>query len=151
MKPQVNRVARDLAVEESLDAAIEIDEVIREVRQDSPAFSKLIAILIGSPPRELSTIKKDLLSDSRLTSLYYRAAASSGKAGASAEDLDRVLKLLLSAGSTGLAKISRDDLAYVRDFCLGLNQELVAEAFGRSPKSPFARMRSHRLTLLYGG
>jgi hypothetical protein len=94
MKSQVNRVARDIAVEQSLDAAIEIDGVLRRERQDSPAFTKLIESLAGAQTRELKSVKKELLSDSRLASLYYRAAAS-GKAGASVKDLDRVLKLLI--------------------------------------------------------
>jgi hypothetical protein len=34
----LNRAARDLAVEESLDAAIEIDEVINNKREDAPAL-----------------------------------------------------------------------------------------------------------------
>jgi hypothetical protein len=150
MKPQVNRVARDLAVEQSLDAALEIDEVIRHKRQDSPAFTKLIASLVGSPTRELNSVKKDLLSDSRLTSLYFRAASSPGKLNASVEDLDRVLGLLLSADTTNLTKLSKDDLSSVRDFCLALNQELVAEAFGRSPQPPFARLRQNKLASGYG-
>src|SRR5229473_1322973 len=79
MKPQVNRVARDLAVEQSLDAAIEIDEAIRGLRQASPAFERLIFTLVGSPANEFNVVKKELLSDSRLASLYYRAAKSSGQ------------------------------------------------------------------------
>jgi hypothetical protein len=149
MKPHVNRVARDLAVEQSLDAAIEIDGVLRRERQDSPAFTKLIESLVGTPARELKSVKKDLLSDSRLASLYYRAAAP-GKANASVEDLDRVLKLLLSADKTGLTKLSKNDLSSVRDFCLALNQELVAEAFGRSPQPSFARLRQNKLVLSHG-
>jgi hypothetical protein len=135
----VTRVARDLAVEQSLDAAIEIDEVIRGVRYDSPAFTNLIVTLIGAPGRELNTVKKELFNDSRLTSLYHRAAASSGKT--SVEDLDRVFEVLFSAGSTNLSKISKDELFLVRDFCLGLNQELVSEAFSRAPEPPLARTR----------
>jgi hypothetical protein len=120
MTPRVNRVARDLAVEQSLDAAIEIDEVIRGIREESPAFGKLISILIGSPANELNAVKKQLLNDSRLASLYYRAAKSSGKATSSVEDVDYVLGLLLSAGSTVLSKISKEDLSFVRDFCIRL-------------------------------
>ncbi len=137
MKPQVNRVARDLAVEQSLDAAIEIDEAIRGLRQASPAFERLIFTLVGSPANEFNVVKKELLSDSRLASLYYRAAKSSGKEAASAEDIDHVIELLLSAGTAGLSQISKDDLSFVRDFCVSLNEELVSEAFGRTPE-PYA-------------
>ena len=144
MKPQVNRLARDLAVEQSLDAAIEIDEVIRDVRGNSPAFEKLVTSFIGSPAGDFSAVKKDLLSDSRLASLYYRAAKSSGRAEGNADDMDHVLGLLLSAGSVNLSKISKDDLAIVRDFCVSLNQELVSEAFSRTPEPPLARSRQQR-------
>ncbi len=40
----LNRVARDLAVEQSLDAAIEINEVINHKRQDAPALLKLAIV-----------------------------------------------------------------------------------------------------------
>jgi hypothetical protein len=145
----VTRLTRDLAVEQSLDAAIEIDEIIRGVRQESPAFRDLILNLIGSSGRELNTLKKDLLNDSRLSSLYRRAAASSGKA--SAEDFDRVLELFFSAGSTGLSSLSEADLSLIRDFCLGLNRELVSEAYGRTPEPPLARARQRGLTAAYEG
>jgi hypothetical protein len=138
-------MARDLAVEQSLDAALEIDEVIRGVRTQAPAFERLISSLIGSPAHELNAVKKELLTDSRLTSLYYRAAKSPGKSTGSAEDLDLILELLVSIGSTDLSKISKDDLFRVRDFCIGLNQELVSEAFSRTPVPPLARTRQYRL------
>jgi hypothetical protein len=141
---------RDLAVEQSLDAAIEIDEVLRKKRRDAPAFSKLVASMVGSPTRRLKTVKKDLLSNSRLASLYYRAAASSKKASPSVGNLDAILKLLVSANAAGLSKLSKSDLSLVRDFCLALNEELVAEAFGRSPQPSFARLRQNRLTFGYG-
>jgi hypothetical protein len=147
MRPhQANRMVRDLAVEQSLDAAIEIDEVIRGVKQRSPAFQALVSSLVGSPVHEFNAVKKELLSDSRLTSLYYRAMGSSGKSTGSMRDLDQVLELLLSVSSADLSNISRDDLLLVRDFCLGLNQELVSEAFSRTPEPPLSKNRQQRLT-----
>lgn len=138
---------RDLAVEESLDAAIEIDEVIRGDRRDAPTFEKLIASLIGSPAREFNTAKKELLADSRLTSLCYRAAMSSNNPSGIADSLDRVLELLVSLGSADFSKSSKDELARVRDFCIGLNQELVAEAFTRVPEPPLSRNRQNKLAV----
>jgi hypothetical protein len=132
----VNRIARDLAVEQSLDAAIELDEVIRGVQQDAPALNRLILDLIGAQGGEPNKIKKDLFNDSRLASLYYRAAASSGQA--SAEELDHVLDILLLVGAAGIAQVSKDDLAFIRGFCLRLNQELVSEAYSRTPEPPLA-------------
>ena len=148
MKPQASRVARDLAVEQSLDAAIELDEVIKGIRDESPAFGRLVMNLIGSPTREVSVIKKDLFSDSRLASLYYRAAAaSSGKAAASAEDMDWVLDLLLSAGAARLSTIPQDNLSIVREFCINLNKELIGEAFARTPEPPMARTTQQKFAL----
>jgi hypothetical protein len=145
---RMNRVARDHAVEQSLDAAIEVDEIIRGARLDAPALKQLIFSLIGSPGKELNTIKKDLFNDSRLINLYYRAAASSGHA--SAEELDRVLDILFSAGVTDLAQMPKRDLAFIREFCLGLNQELVSEAFSRTPEPPLARSRQQKFSQTYG-
>lgn len=142
-----SRMARDLAVEQSLDAAIEIDEVIRGERSDAPTFAGLIASLIGSPTEELSVVKKALLADSRLTSLWYRAAGLSGRSKDFADNLDDVLQLLVSLGSADFSKISKDDLSRVRDFCIGLNQELVSEAFTRIPEPPLSRNRQHKLTV----
>src|SRR5581483_9777707 len=100
MKPyQSSRVARELAVEQSLDAAIEVDEVIRGTRTDAPTFAGLVLSLIGSPTQEFNAAKKELLADSRLTTLCYRAASSSGAPHSSAENLDRVLELLVAIGS----------------------------------------------------
>lgn len=150
MKPlHASRMARDLAVEKSLDAAIEIDEVIRKVRNNSPALESLISSLIGSSSREINAVKKELLSDSRLTSLYYRAARSPDSAAGSNEDLDHVLELLLSVGLEDLSKISKEELLRIRDFCIGLNQELVSEAFSRTPEPPLARARQSRLTPIH--
>jgi len=144
MKSRVNRIARDLAVEQSLDAAIEIEDVIRGARSDAPAFEKLIVNLIGSPAGDFGTLKRELLSDSRLASLYYRAASASRDLAA---NTDRVLGLLLSAGSVNLSQMSKNDLAMVRDFCVGLNQELVSEAFNRTPEPPLARARQRIFTI----
>ena len=130
MKPhQSSRVARELAVEQSLDAAIEVDEVIRGARTDAPTFAKLVLSLIGSPAQEFNAAKKELLADSRLTTLCYRAASSAGTPNGPAENLDRVLELLVSIGSKDFSSVSKDDLLRVRDFCIGLNQELVSEAY----------------------
>jgi hypothetical protein len=63
----------------------------------------------------------------------------------SAENLDRVLELLVSVGSTDFSCISKDDLLRVRDFCIGLNQELVSEAFTRTPEPPLSRNRQQKL------
>ena len=148
MKPhQSNRIARDLAVEQSLDAAIEIDEVIRGVRAQAPTFEDLISSLLGSSAHEFNAVKRELLADSRLTSLCYRAAKSSDKANDSAETLDHILELLVSIGSADFSKISRDDLFRVRDFCIGLNQELVSEAFVRTPEPSLSRSRQQKLVV----
>jgi hypothetical protein len=138
------RIARDLAVEQSLDAAIEIDEMIRGDRADAPAFEVLLASLIGSTGLEFNAAKKELLADSRLTSLCYRAAKLSSKLNV-AESFDRMFELLIAIRSANFSQISKDDLSRVRDFCIGLNQELVSEAFARIPDPPLSRSRQNKL------
>lgn len=141
----LNRVARDLAVEQSLDAAIEIDEVIQGKRSDSPALTDLVSSLMGSLGGAQAAVRNDLLSDSQFTSLYQRAASSSGRNYASAVELKDVVDLLLTINSGGLARFGKDQLSFVRAFCLGLNKVLVAEAFSRTPESPLSRARHQKL------
>jgi hypothetical protein len=139
----LNRVARDLAVEQSLDAAIEIDEVIQRKRTDAPALAKLILTLMGSLC-EPAAVKNILLSDSQLTSLYDGAARLSGRNYASAVELNDAVHLLWTINSLDLRHLKPEELSFVRDFCLGLNKELVAEAFSRTPEPPLSRSRHQK-------
>lgn len=70
----INRVARDLAVEQSLDAALELSEIICKKRQDAPALSVLARSLIGTQPEGGAPSHRELLSNSQLASLSFRAA-----------------------------------------------------------------------------
>jgi hypothetical protein len=140
-----SRVSRDRAVEQSLDAAMEVQEVMAGERTDSPALSELVTSLLGSHSGMTPT-KKDLLCDARFTSLYHRAASSGGLDYNTAVDLDGILELLFKVNSAGLNNFSKPNLEFIRDFCLGLNRELVAEAFGRTPEPPLARLRNQNLT-----
>jgi hypothetical protein len=143
-----SRVARDLAVEQSLDAAIEVDEVMHGKREDSPALSELVSLLIGSPAGVVPT-KRELLSDARYTSLYHRAAGTSDGEFGSVKDLDGILDLLFQVNSAGLNNFSKKNLKFVQEFCLGLNRELVSEAFSRVPEPAFARSRQQKLATSY--
>jgi len=144
----MNRATRDLAVEQSLDAAIEIDEVIRGRRKDSPNLKQLVTSLIGSD-RDAGSAKKELMKNSQFSSLYHRAAMSVDQDNRAANQED-VLSLLLAIDRVGLSQLSADQLAIVRKFCLGLNRELVSESFSRIPEPPLARSRSQKLSLAYG-
>jgi hypothetical protein len=135
----LNRVARDLAVEQSLDAAIEINEVINDKRQDAPALLKLASLLIGTESEGTAPSKRELLNDSQFASLSFRAAVSPGKDPASPQDLDLILDLLVRVIGAGLANFSRDDLTRIRDFCLGLNREFASEVASRIPEPVIAR------------
>jgi hypothetical protein len=137
----LNRFARDLAIEQSLDAAIEISDVITGKRSDSPALSGLIHTLMGADAQGVSPSKRDLLSDSQFTSISQRAAALSGRHYTSTNELSDILDLLLKVNSVGLTNFSADDLNFIRDFCLGLNQSFVSEAFSKTPEPPLARSR----------
>ncbi|NTF43893.1 hypothetical protein [Rhizobium rhizogenes] len=145
-----SRVSRDLAVEQSLDAAMEVQEVIEGARTDSPALQSLVGSLIGSNSGHVPS-KKDLLSDARFTSLYHRAASMEGREYASASELDEILELLFAVNSAGLHNFSSSNLLFVRDFCLGLNRELVGEAFGRTPEPAMARGRKQKLAFAHAG
>jgi hypothetical protein len=144
----MNRATRDLAVEQSLDAAIEIDQVIRGDRAEAPMLSNLVKSLIGSG-REPGPTKKDLLRDSQFSSLYYRAAMSAGSESAGSDE-NSVLNLLLLIDSAGLSHFSQEQLSIVRDFCLGLNRELVSESYNRTPEPPLSRSGQTKLALTNG-
>jgi hypothetical protein len=136
----LNRVARDLAVEQSLDAAIELDEVIQGKRSDAPALTELVSTLMGSIGGEQAAVKNVLLSDSQLMSLYHGATRLSGRN----YTLNDVVDLLWTINSVGLRHLKPEQLSFVRDFCLGLNKELVAEAFRRSPEPPLSSSRHQK-------
>jgi hypothetical protein len=140
----LNRFARDLAIEQSLDAAIEISDVITGKRSDSPALSVLVHTLMGADDQGVSPSKRDLLSDSQFASISQRAAALSGRLYTSANELSGILELLIQVNSVGLTKCSADDLNFIRDFCLGLNQSFVLEAFSRTPEPPLVRSRQQK-------
>lgn len=152
MKPgQASRMARDMAVEQSLDAAIEIDEVVRGLRGASPALESLILNLIGSGGHDLGAVKRELLNNSRLTSLYFNAAKFAQPVD-STDELDELLSLLLrSIAETNLSAFPKQGLLRIRDFCIGLNKELVSEAFGRNPMPPFATVQKNSLSLANAG
>jgi len=141
----LSRIARDLAVEQSLDAAIEIDEVIQRKRVEAPALIELVSNLVGSGTQHPHADKHELLSDSQFTSLYQRAARSPDREYKSAAELNDVVDLLISISTSGLSNLQQSELLFVRDFCLGLNRELVAEAFSRTPEPPLSRSRHQKL------
>jgi hypothetical protein len=143
----MNRTTRDLAVEQSLDAAIEIDEVIRGDRSDSPMLSRLVSSLIGTN-RDVGSAKKELLKDSQFSSLYHRATMSTG--GLEDNDENDVLNLLFMIDGVGLSQFTPKQLSIVRKFCLGLNQELVSESYNRTPEPPLARSRQQKFALANG-
>lgn len=144
----LNRVSRDLAVEQSLDAAIEINEVINHKRQDAPALLKLASLLVGTQSEGTARSKRELLNNSQFASLSYRAAVS-GKGPASPQVLDLILDLLMRAIGPGLAEFSQDDLTCIRDFCLGLNRELTSEVASRTPEPVLARSSKAGSMALY--
>jgi hypothetical protein len=145
----ISRATRDLAVEQSLDAAIEIDEIIRGERTDSPHLTKLVSSLIGTG-RDVGSARKELLKNSQFSSLYHRAAMLAGHEDDLSLDENDILSLLFLIDSAGLSQFSSDKLAIVRDFCLGLNRQLVSESYSRVPEPPMARSRHPRSALAYG-
>jgi len=144
----ISRATRDLAVEQSLDAAIEIDEIIRGERSDSPHLTQLVTSLIGTG-RDVGSARKELLANPQFSSLYHRASMLAGQEDRSPDEND-ILSLLFLIDKAGLSQFPPDKLAIVRDFCLGLNRELVSESYSRVPEPAMARSRHPRLALAYG-
>jgi hypothetical protein len=142
----MNRAARDLAVEQSLDAAIEIDEVIRGERDDAPHLRDLVESLIGTN-RDEGTAKRDLMKNSQFTRLYHRATVSADQGHVSQDD---ILNLLLAIHQLGVKQFKEEQLSIVRKFCLGLNRELVSESYSRVPEPPLSRSRNQKHTLQHG-
>lgn len=130
----LDRVARDLAVEQSLDAAIELSEVIENKRDDAPALFRLASSLIGTKAGGGLPSERDLLANSQLASLSFRASAINGKDPASLKAIDPILELLLEIAQAGPTKFSPENLGVIRDFCLGLNRALVLEVSDRIPE-----------------
>lgn len=144
----LSRAARDLAVEQSLDAAIEISELMGRKRTDAPALSKLALSLIGTVP-EATPSRRELLPNSQLASLSFRAAFSMGKQLVDAQDIDPILGLLVKITQVGLDKFSDEELLCIRNFCLGLNRELVSEVANRMPEPVIVRSSRMRAMSLY--
>jgi hypothetical protein len=142
----MSRTARDLAVEQSLDAALEIDEVIRGDRNDAPHLQDLVTSLIGTN-RDEGTAKRDLMKNTQFTRLYHRATTSAGQNNISQDD---ILNLLLAIHQLGVKQFNEEQLSIVRRFCLGLNRELVSESYNRAPEPPLARARGQKLTFQHG-
>ena len=143
----LNRMARDLAVELSLDAAIELDEVIRGKLESTTALFHLAETLTrdvkGNPAGE----------SSQTANLYRRAYAHvrSGQQQRPASDISDIVSKLVSVGKGTPLDADPEELQDLRDFCLGLNKELVSESYQRVPESPFTRTskKDARLADLY--
>ena len=146
----LNRLARNLAVEQSLDAAIELNEMIDAKRDDAPALSKLARLLTGTQPEEGAPSKRELLSSSQLASLSFRAAEAADSQPATARDLDTILDLFFRIANAGLKNFSEADLVFVRDFCLGLNRELVLEVANRTIEPAVVRSTKFEPMALHG-
>jgi hypothetical protein len=141
----LDRLARDRAVEQSLVAALEVNDVLRDKRKESPALVELISTLTGHRDLENPRLKRDLLADSQFASLSSRAATYSGKDFGSSSELDGILSLLIQASKVGLTSFSKDQLSFIRDFCVGLNSVFVEEISTRMSEPPLARARQPQL------
>jgi hypothetical protein len=133
----LSRISRDIAVEQSLDAALELTEYLQGIRQQSPALEKLTQILIGTQP-VAATVRNELLSNAQMANLSSRAISPS----ADSSDKDRLLdivELLAKVHSLGLNNFSNSQIEILREFCLGINRELVSEAYERVPSAAFSR------------
>jgi hypothetical protein len=131
----INRLAREHSVETSLDAALEIEQVIQGKLQDTPSLKKLVDMMLGTSD-EGSVTRKDLLGNPQVANLYRRASGSSEDA--QAVQIDRILTLFGNIYSVGVAKFEKSDLEFIRDFCLGVNRQLINESYSKLP-SPTVR------------
>jgi len=62
----LDRLARDRAIEQSLVAALEINDVLRGSREDAPGLVELVSALLGSEDPDNLPSKRELLADSHL-------------------------------------------------------------------------------------
>lgn len=136
----ISRIARDRAIEKSLDAALEIDEVLRKRATEAQSLTELSELLLGTADNHVLS-KRELLNSPQFASLYYRAARAGGIDNKADDHLERLLQLFAKVASIGLNKFNDSDLKFIRDFCLGLNAQLVNEAYGRIPLPSAARNR----------
>jgi hypothetical protein len=134
----MNRIARDRAIETSLDAAIELDEAIRKESSKAQSLIELSELLLGTSGNQVPS-KKELLNSPQFASLYYRAASKGVNDHQNHDHLDRLLKFFAKIATIGLDKFDEDDLIFIRNFCLGLNTQLVNEAYSRISMPSTAR------------
>jgi len=126
-------MARDRAVEQSLDAALELDELLRGGSSDSQALAGLVEILMGK------SSETHAAESSQTANLYRRASAHVRNVQQNTAAVSELVAKLLRFGKGEAKDTNPENLRDLRDFCLGINRELVAEAFRRVPESPFTR------------
>lgn len=137
----LSRLARDQSIEQSLDAAMEIEEVIAGRAKDAPSLKKLVQTLLGAPDNDGAQSRRHQFRNAQLVSLSQRAATASGRSFKSIEELHDMLSLLLRVSQIGLSAFEPEQLTFIRDFCLGLNRDFVAETYGRISRPAHDRTR----------
>jgi hypothetical protein len=124
----LSREDRDAAIEKSIDAAIQIEGLLKGLREDIPAFYELLEILFGSAEFSTQALETSL-TNSSTASLYRRAWVA-----ATQKPVERVAQLqahLIELLDVPKEPSARKQLENLRDFCVSLNAELVNEAFER--------------------
>jgi hypothetical protein len=126
----INRFARENCIEMSLDAAIELEQVLQKKKDDAPSLKTFTELMLGSKKTNQIS-KKDLLSNPQIANLYRRASGIAD--GKENEGVDKILTLFGKICEVGIKNFSAADLEFIRDFCLGVNRQLINESYGRIP------------------
>ncbi len=142
----LDRISRDLAVEQSLDAAIEVDGVLTGIRKGSSALAELLQTLTFDGPGGGGE-QHALMDNSQMAALYHRAVSASGREFETTADLEAVVRLLAELNTDELSGYDKGVLEFIREFCLGLNCELVSEAYRRTPEPAIVRSNPRELTV----
>ncbi len=133
--PAPSPTFEELSVQ-SLDAAIDLDRLQRGEAVDPGAIQSL-AMNLGFRPN--SAWSDDILkshTDPRTVDLYSRAVTHLTNARVSTvAELAAKIQQVANAFTKEIAAADPADLRKMRDFCLALHRELLAEAYGRHAES----------------
>ncbi len=129
--PSTNPSFEELSVQ-SLDAAIDLDRLRRGEDVDGGAINNLAMNLgfRGNPPWSADGFKR--YTDPKTLDIYSRAVTHLTKVRLSTiGELAAKIREIADAFTKDIKAVNPDDLQKMRDFCLALHRELLAETYDR--------------------
>lgn len=127
----LSRAAREAAIKQSLGAILDLDEIICGARKQSNALSELAETLASSDYR--SPQIEPVPGGPQFANLYQRAALFRNDGRSHGVELAAdALEILSAFRDDRAAVVELEKLKILREFCLGLNHELISESSGRA-------------------